>query len=145
MSAMEERMNGRMEIDRIAIVFFNKVMAYGISITGDNGDTLAYVSKLSISLAPSELFRGRLHINRLFLENGCFNLVQEGPGKYNNINRIFNTSTKPDSLKKPFRMPDMDVDEITLRNMAFSLVNLPADTIAHDPECINVNNLRLKN
>ena len=142
---MEERMNGRMEIDRIAIVFFNKVMASGISITGDNGDTLAYVSKLSISLAPSELFRGRLHINRLFLENGCFNLVQEGPGKYNNINRIFNTSTKPDSLKKPFRMPDMDVDEITLRNMAFSLVNLPADTIAHDPECINFNNLRLKN
>lgn len=143
-SGIEENLNGSVEIDRIAIVFFNKVMAYGLSITGESGDTLASVDKLSVSLSTSDLLRGEIHINRLFLENGCFNLIQEGPGKYSNINRIFNTSPKPDSLKKPLRLPDMTVDEITLRNMAFSMVNPKADTVLRNPGCINFMNLRLK-
>lgn len=143
-SGIGENMNGSIKIDRIAIVFFNKVMAYGISVTGESGDTLASVDKLSVSLSPSELLRGNIRIRRLFLENGCFNLIHEGPGKYSNINRIFNTTPKPDSLKKPFRMPEMTVDEITLRNMAFSLANPHADTAMHNPDCINFRNLGLK-
>lgn len=138
-------MNGTIEVDRIAIVFFNKVMAYGISITGEPGDTLASVNKLSITVSPSDFLRGKIRINRIFIEDGCFNLVKEGPDGYSNINRIFNTFPKPDSLKKPFRIPDMEVGALILRNMAFSLVNLTADTVQPAEGCINFQNLRLEN
>ena len=131
-------------MDRIAIVFVNKVMAYGISITGTEGDTLAAMRKMSVSLSPSDLLRGRIRINRIFLEDGCFNLIQEGPGKYNNINRIFGTHPKPDSLKKPFRLPDMQVEEITLRNLAFSLINPAKDTVPVKEGCMNFKNMRLR-
>lgn len=143
-TALQEKIDGKIEVDRVAIVFVNKVMAYGICITGEQGDTLASVEKLSVSISPSDLLRGRIHINRLFLQNGCFNLIKEGPGKYNNINRIFRTAPKPDSLKKPFIMPDMTADEITLRNMAFSLVSPLADTIPVRDDCMNFKNMRLK-
>ena len=119
-------------------------MAYNLSITGTPGDTLASVSKLSVSISPGELLRGRISIDRLFIEDGCFNLTTEGPGKYNNINRIFNSLPKPDSLKKPFRMPDMTVDEVILRNMRFALRNPAADTIPRTPSCVNFKNLSLK-
>ena len=130
-SSLQDRIDGRIEVDRVAIVFINKVMVYGISITGEKGDTLAAVGKLSLSISPSDLLRGRIHINRLFMQDGCFNLVKEGPGQYNNINRIFRTTPKPDSLKKPFSIPDMTADEITLRNMAFSLLSPLSDTPSH--------------
>ena len=85
LSRMEGHLNGSMDIDRIAIIFVNKVMAYGISVTGEQGDTLASVEKLSVSISPADLLMGRLRINRIFLEDGCFNLIKEGSG--NNINR----------------------------------------------------------
>ena len=143
-SSLEEHLHGNIEIDRIAIVFINKVMAYGISITGEQGDTLASLDKLSVSISPKNLLRGQLHFNRIFLQDGCFNLIQEGQA-HNNINRIFNIQPKPDSLKKPFSIPDMTIDEITLRNMSFSMSNPPADTIPKADGCINFKNLELRN
>ena len=143
-SSLQDRIDGRIEVDRVAIVFINKVMVYGISITGEKGDTLAAVGKLSLSISPSDLLRGRIHINRLFMQDGCFNLVKEGPGQYNNINRIFRTTPKPDSLKKPFSIPDMTADEITLRNMAFSLLSPLSDTVPVRKDCMNFKNMRLK-
>ena len=142
-SSMEQRIDGRIEMDRVAIVLINKVMVYGISITGEYGDTLAAVDKLSVSLSPSELLRGRISIDRLFLENGCFNLSKEENG--NNINRIFRTVPKPDSLSTPFRFPDMTVAEVILRNMSFSLTDRAADTASRDPRCMNFSNLEINN
>lgn len=142
-SGLNDRMNGKIEIDRIAIVFFNKVMAYGISVTGTQGDTLASVNKLSVSVSPTDFLRGKILINRIFIEDGCFNLVKENKEGYTNINRIFNTSPKPDSLKKPFRIPDMEIGAVILRDMAFALVNQPADTVPRAPGCINFKNLGL--
>ena len=62
-TALQEKIDGKIEVDRVAIVFVNKVMAYGICITGEQGDTLASVEKISVSISPSDLLRGRIHIN----------------------------------------------------------------------------------
>lgn len=118
-------------------------MAYNIAVTGEPGDTLGAMSKLSVSISPADMLRGRIKVTRLYIEDGCFNLVKEGPGRYNNIHRIFDFTPKPDSLKKPFRVPDMTVDEVILRNMRFSLRNPAGDTISRDPSCINFKNLSL--
>ena len=141
--ALEKGIRGSLEIERVAIVFFNKVMAYNISVTGEYGDTLGAISKLSVSVYPADLLRGRITVTRLFIEDGCFNLVKEGPGKFNNINRIFDFAPKPDSLKKPLHVPDMTVDEVILRDMRFSLRNPAADTVPKNPSCINFKNLSL--
>lgn len=143
-AAFEERLSGNMEVDRIAVVFINKVMIYGVSITGGHGDTLASVDKLSLSVSPGDLLRGRIRVNRLFLQDGCFNLIKEGPGKYNNINRIFNTQPKPDSLSGAVVLPDMYVDEIILRNMAFSLIDNRTVRPPREDGCIDFKNLQVR-
>ncbi|HIZ87020.1 MAG TPA: translocation/assembly module TamB [Candidatus Coprenecus pullistercoris] len=118
-------------------------MAYDVSIIGTPGDTLAAVSKLSVTIAPGDLLRGRITVNRVFLENGCFNFVKEGEGRYSNINRILNFEPKPDSLRRPVRLPDMSVRELTLRNMRFSMVNPAKDTAGLTPGRINFRNMHV--
>ena len=142
-NALESRINGNLEIGRISIVFFNKVIAYDVSITGAPGDTLASFEKLSVSIFPGELLRGNIHLDRLLLENGCFNLIKEGPGKYSNLNRIFGYDPKPDSLKKPVRLPDMTINELTLRGMRFALCNPAMDTAAHIKGKMNFKDLHV--
>ncbi|HIZ85846.1 MAG TPA: translocation/assembly module TamB [Candidatus Coprenecus stercoravium] len=142
-TAIEPKINGNIEVGRIAVVFFNKVMAYDVTVTGAAGDTLAAFEKLSVSLLPAELLRGRITANRIFIENGCFNLIKEGPGKYSNIHRILNLSPKPDSLKKPLRVPDMNINDLTLRNMRFSLRNPAGDTVERSG-MMNFKNLNIE-
>ena len=139
-AAIEPGINGKIEVGRISIVFFNKVMAYDISVTGEHGDTLAALAKLSVTVSPGELLKGNLTVERLLLEDGCFNFIQERP-HYSNLNRIFNYSPTPDSLKKPFRMPDISVNELTLKKMRFSMLNQYKDTVSRTPSTMNFNNL----
>lgn len=134
-----------MEIDRIAVVFVNKVMAYGVALTGTQGDTLVSVDKLSLSISPGELLRGRIHVNRLFLQDGCFNIIKEGPGRYSNINRIFRTQPKSDSLRGHFVFPDMTVDEIVLRDMAFSLRDKRSEHVPREEGCMDFKDIRVRN
>ena len=139
-AAIEPGINGKIEVGRISIVFFNKVMAYDISVTGEHGDTLAALAKLSVTVSPGELLKGNLTVERLLLEDGCFNFIQERP-HYSNLNRIFNYSPTPDSLKKPFRMPDISVNELTLKKMRFSMLNQYKDTVSRTPSTMNFNYL----
>lgn len=127
--AVEPHINGDIHVGRIAVVFFNKFMAYDVSVTGSPGDTLAAFRKLSVTISPREIMRGNLYASRIFIEDGCFNLYSnESPDGLSNINRILNFSPKPDSLKKPLKLPDISVDNLTLRNMRFSMKNMERDT-----------------
>ena len=141
-SAFESHINGNIEIGRISIVFFNKIMAYDVSVTGAPGDTLAAFEKLSVTIFPGELLKGHITVERILLENGCFNFIQEGQ-RYSNLNRIFGYLPKPDSLKKPLRMPDMSVNELNLRNMRFVMRNLYKGTGDNIPGMMNFRNLNV--
>ena len=143
-AAIEPGLNGKIEVGRISIVFFNKIMAYDVSVTGESGDTLAALAKLSVTVSPGELLKGNLTVERLLLEDGCFNFIQEKP-HYSNLNRIFNYSPTPDSLKKPFRMPDMSVNELTLKKMRFSMLSQYKDTVTYTPGTMDFNNLSVSN
>lgn len=140
--ALSSRINGEISVDRVSIVFINKVIAYDVTLTGDKGDTLGSFQKLSITISPREMMRGNLLIQRLFLEDGCFNLIKEGD-RYSNLNRIFGYLPKPDSLKKPFNCPDLTVDELTLRNMRFAIVNQVKDTLGKVTGYFNYNNISI--
>ena len=141
-SAFESHINGNIEIGRISIVFFNKIMAYDVSVTGAPGDTLAAFEKLSVTIFPGELLKGHITVERILLENGCFNFIQEGQ-RYSNLNRIFGYLPKPDSLRKPLRMPDMSVNELNLRNMRFVMRNLYKGTGDNIPGMMNFRNLNV--
>lgn len=141
-SSIEPNICGNIQIGRIAIVFFNKVMAYDVSVTGNSGDTLAAFRKLSVTVSPREILKGHLKATRIFIEDGCFNFINEGPGHFSNLNRIFNFMPTPDSLKKPLRLPDLSVDNLTLRNMRFTMVNLEKDTASVSGR-MNYSNLQL--
>ena len=142
-AAIEPGINGKIEVGRISIIFFNKIMAHDISITGTDGDTLAALGKLSLSIYPKDLLKGNLSIGRILIENGCFNFIQEEPG-YSNLNRIFNYAPLPDSLKRPFRIPDMSVDELALRNMRFTMLSPKKDTVSVKTGQMNFNNLAVR-
>lgn len=140
--SIEPNICGNIQIGRIAIVFFNKVMAYDVAVTGNPGDTLAAFRKLSVTVSPREILKGNIKATRIFIEDGCFNFVNEGPGHYSNINRIFNFMPTPDSLKKPLKLPDLSIDNLTLRNMRFSMVDFEKDT-ASVRGSMNYSNLQL--
>lgn len=141
-SSIEPNICGNIQIGRIAIVFFNKVMAYDVAVTGNPGDTLAAFRKLSVTVSPREILKGNIKATRIFIEDGCFNFTNEGPGHYSNLNRIFNFMPTPDSLKKPLKLPDLSIDNLTLRNMRFSMVDLEKDT-ASVRGSMNYSNLQL--
>ena len=143
-SALGTNINGEIGIGRISIVFFNKVMAYDTYIAGGPEDTLASFRKLSVTVSPKDLLRGELTVQRLFLEDGVFNLRTEGPGRMSNLNRILSLQPKPDSLKKPPVIPDMNVHELILRDMRFNLRNMVKDSSdAADPGRFNYSNMSL--
>ena len=142
-SALGSRIDGDIRIGRLSIVFFNKIMAYDVSITDLKGDTLAALSKISVDISPKEFVRrGQIKVSRIVLENGCFNLVNEGH-KMSNINRIFRITPKPDSLKKPVRLPDLTIDQLSLKDMRFSLLNTMKDSLGQMNGRFNYNNMSI--
>lgn len=142
-SALGSRIDGDIRIGRLSIVFFNKIMAYDVSITDLKGDTLAALSKISVDISPKEFVRrGQIKVSRIVLENGCFNLVNEGH-KMSNINRIFRITPKPDSLKKPVRLPELTIDQLSLKDMRFSLLNTMKDSLGQMNGRFNYNNMSI--
>lgn len=141
--SLQDKVNGEISIDRISIVFFNKVMAYNLCVTGEEGDTLCSFAKISVTASPGELLRGRILINRILLENGCFCFKREDSEFRHNIGRIFNFLPKPDSLKKPFKLPVFTVENLILNNISFGMENHAAPKEDPGPGCMNFTDLKV--
>ena len=157
---IDSRITGHASIDKIFIVFFNKVILQDLSLVSEDGDTIASFDKFSASISARYLFKGQLKFKRVMLSNGYFAL--EKFSKRNgdtNIARLF--IQKEDNKKKATvatNVSDIDIAELRVKNFTFKYLS---DTIPPkkngkervlDDHCINYFNtvisnlnLRLKN
>ncbi len=141
---LEQGIDGHIGIGRVAVVFFNRIMLHDLSVTGEYGDTLAYIGKLSVSFSGMDLLGGKLHANRITVEDGYFNLCVETPDKRNNIQRIFRIDKKADKREKPMSLPEMSAGVIRLRNLRFDMTNPFAGGRHENPDAIDFTRLKVE-
>ncbi len=99
---VSEKIDGKISIDKVYILFFNKVILSNVSIVStqqnqlldslkkhyNHTDTLLHCKKLSLTFAPSDLAKLSIRIKKIALEKGQFNLFTEKE-RYSNLDRIF--------------------------------------------------------
>lgn len=134
-NSLETKINGTISIDRIAIVFFNRVMAKDAYVRGEEGDTLACFKKLSVTFSARDLIQGKIKFNRVIIEDGCFFYAKEGEKGKSNLSRIFNV--KKDPNKKSKGVPDLSVADVRLKNFNFRYRNPFGRRVNTDPECMD--------
>lgn len=140
--SLEGKINGKISIDRISIIFFNKVMAYNICVTGEQGDTLGSFAKISVTASPGELLKGRILVNRILLEDGSFYLKKEDTPFRHNLGRIFNIIPAHDTTEKNLRLPPVTIETLNLNNISFGMENgLAPKKQEVPPQCIDFKDL----
>ncbi len=153
LSSVNDSINGSISIDRVTIVFFNKLIAYDMSIVGSENDTIAFIGKLSVEMSAHDLLRGKLKANRIVVEDAMFcyrnyNIIT----KDNNISRAFNIRHDSTKVKKPLSLPDMQASNIVLKNIRFKYISTspprrPGRKIRKitDPRCFDSRNIDVQN
>lgn len=144
LNSLEKNLDGKIGVGKISVVFFNKIILHDVSVVGNrsDSDTLGMIRKLSVSFYPKNLLiKRRLDFNRVSIENGVFNLVTEDTLGHSNLGRIFRIPDEEDSIKG--NMPLVNISEIYLRDMRYSMVNSFSDTVEKNPATLNFSDLHL--
>ncbi len=154
---LSKSINGRINIGKVYIVFFNKVILKDISIISDDrtplldslyshygqSDTLLSCNKLSVSLSTKDLLKLKLKLNHIALESGVFNLQNEGGSGYTNLSRIFgiDRNKDKDTTKKGMNL-NLLANSLRVRNFRFTLNN-PSKYVDKGEGIINFSNLKV--
>lgn len=157
--AASGKINGKIDIERVYFVFFNKIVLQNFSITSqentplldslkrnfNQSDTLISCEKLSVSLKSTDLMKLKVSLNRINIENGVFNLQNEGAQGRSNLGRIFkiDPNREKDTTKKgiPFNLL---ANSLRIKNFRFNLNN-PDKAIFKGDSIINFSNLSVGN
>lgn len=159
-STVQSNINGKINIDRVYIIFFNKIILKNVSVVSEQSfpnqsDTLLSCEKLSVGLSPGELLKMKIQLTTVSLQNGVFNLQSETDST-TNLSRIFksnNPKQKDTTQGKPLNLL---ANKLKLKNFRFTLNNPLkyidkgdstinfADLNVSDIN-ININNIRLQN
>lgn len=157
-NSLQENINGKINIDKIYIIFFNRVILKNVSIVSTDtsplldslktfhhqSDTLVSCEKISVSISPAELLKLNFRLTSLNLENGVFNLQNEAEGS-SNLSRIFRSKNKKQkdtsTAKKPL---DLNVNSLRVKNFRFTLNN-PAKFTDKGDSTLNFADLDVRN
>jgi len=150
---IDSRIIGHASIDKIFIVFFNKVILEDLSLVSEEGDTIASFDKFSASISARYLFKGQLKFKRVMLSNGYFALEKYSEREGDtNLARLFiakENTKKKDTTK--ISSNEIDIAELRVKNFTFKYLS---DTIPPkrngnervlDDHCINYHNTIISN
>lgn len=105
--AISEKANGDINVGKVYIVFFNRILVKDVSIVSNKrsplldslksnfgySDTLLRCDKLSVSFDLHDLLNGELKLKKVSINGGEFNLQTE-ENRRTNLNRIFGLTKK---------------------------------------------------
>jgi hypothetical protein len=103
------------DIKRVSIVFFNRLVLDGVNIEDRHGDKIAYMKSLFVTLKSINQIKHEIRLKQLKVENGVFHFNQsKRNGKFNFdfIIDYFSNSDKSDTNPYSFK-----VDQIALKGM----------------------------
>lgn len=156
-NALSEKIDAEINIGRVHFVFFNKIILQDISIVDmestqyldslkkehNFSDTLLSCKKLSVSLKSTDLFKLRFNLKSINLNNGVFNLQNEGGEGLTNLSRIFkiNRNKVKDTTKKGFPI-NLLANSLEVSDFRFTLKN-PVKYVDKGNKIINFANLNV--
>jgi len=117
---LSKELNTTIRIDKVSIVFIDRVALDGVLILDQKKDTLAYIKTLYLNVDNINLKKNKIKFGQLELERGIVHVNREKEtGEYNYQFLVDYFSTEKKSKKKPF--------EITLRRLLLTDVDLKYD------------------
>lgn len=119
---IEQYIDGKASIDKLIIIFYNRVILQEVTITGMEGDTLAHIGKLTVNVSTQNILRGNIKAHRVTISDGHF-LYSEEENHQSNISRIFkiDNNKKKDSKRT---IPDIYLGELRIKNFDFRYKSL---------------------
>lgn len=112
--------NTEVRIDKIDLVFYDRVYLEGVYVEDLHGDTLAYVGQLAVNMDGFPRSLSKINIDRVALDDATVKLIKYQGEEKLNIGFItdYFASDKP---KKKRDMPLISVNEVALNNVNFVL------------------------
>lgn len=143
--SIEKNIDGKAEIGRVVVVFFNKIMIHDLVITDDciPADTLLSIGKLSLSFSLADLLTSPgISLRRITVEDGLFSLKKVTAEGQTNLSKIFRIKPDPaDTAASTLNLPQINVSDISLRDLHFRLQNPWSDTVPKHDSCMNFSDL----
>ncbi len=152
---LSENIDGKIDIGKIHIVFFNRFIIQDISITSTEtsphldslkrlyhqSDTLLSCRKLSVTLSPAELLKLKIKLSAVKIERGVFNLQNEGDS-LTNLSRIFriDRNRQKDTTKKSSL--NLLANSLRIKDFRFTLNN-PDKYVTKGDSTINFSDLSI--
>lgn len=155
-ASVSDKINGKVSVGNVYIVFFNKVIVKDISIVStektplldslkanyNQSDTLLACRKLSLTLNPAELLKLKLKLNTISLNGGVFNLQTE-QDKYTNLDRIFKINKDAPKDTSKGGAPELLANTLRVEDFRFTLNN-PNRFESRGDSIINFSNLNVR-
>lgn len=97
---VEKKIGAHVEIGRIDIGFFNRIIIDGLRIDDQRGHHLLYATRLSAKIAVPEIATGRIRVSSAQLFGSRFNIIQDARGGEMNFQFIIDSLKSKDNKKK---------------------------------------------
>jgi hypothetical protein len=123
-SFVSSKTHTRVEIKNVGISFPKAIVLEGIYLEDTQSDTLVYAGKVKVNIALYDLFRSRINIGSIALEDATINLysTQTDPlFNYNFLITTFSDTTKKADKKTPSPAKwTFSIDKAKLTNVKFT-------------------------
>ncbi|MEM1323547.1 MAG: translocation/assembly module TamB domain-containing protein [Bacteroidota bacterium] len=123
---LSEELQTRVELERIDLELFSKLVLENFYVEDLQGDTLLYSKKLKTTLSADLLgiLTGRLDIDDIHLDEGKFYLRRDSGQHKNNLNLLLAKLKNPSAPKKKKKSSSsrpffLDIDALHLNNVRF--------------------------
>lgn len=132
-------------IESVHLRLFNNVALSGIYVEDLDKDTLVYAKDLGVSLSPMELFKGKLQINIIDLNDFTIKVSQKTPDSDFNFQFLIDafasdTTTVEDTTSSSLKIA---IEDITLKNgrITYDVLSEPATPDEFNASHIHINEL----
>ena len=136
---LEQKLETRIDIDRVELRFFNNVALEGMYIEDRQHDTLGYIKELTADIKRIRFFAKKIDLSEITINNSNIELREDTSGtNYDFILDAFSSDTKKQT--KPKEAWSFSCDDFRLTNSKMSYNNENSkDTITG----MDFNNIRL--
>ena len=133
-SYFSKELKTKVSIERVSIVFFNRIVLDGVNIEDRGGEKIAYMKSLYVTFKGINQLKREIRLKRVKIENGVFHLNQDkqkGNFNFDFIVDYFNISNKQNSPSYLFKIDQLALQGLDLKYDDFR-VNQKNNEIDYD-------------
>lgn len=114
-SYFSQELKTKVNIKRVSIVFFNRIVLDGVDIEDRHGDKIAYMNSLFVTLKGINQIKHEIRLKQVKIENGVFHFNQnKRNGKFNFDFIVDYFSSKDKTNSNPYIFK---IDQVSLKGM----------------------------